>query len=63
VFIPFGSCLIRSASVFHSGHYGLPGNTRFHAILFIKEHTRMNTRVLGYLRDHLDKVDGFLGEE
>jgi hypothetical protein len=63
VFIPFGSCLIRSASVFHSGHYGLPGNTRFHATLFIKGHTRMNTRVLGYLRDHLDKESGFLGEK
>ena len=31
VFVPFGSFLVRSMALWHSGHAGSPGNTRFHA--------------------------------
>jgi hypothetical protein len=48
VFIPFGSFVIRSAALFHSGHYGSPGNTRFHAVVFVSG-TKTNTSELGYI--------------
>ena len=48
VFVPFGSCLIRSAALFHSGHYGSPGNTRVHVLMF-PNGCRTNTKSLGYL--------------
>ena len=48
VYIPFGSFLVRSSALFHSGHYGSPGNTRFHAMCFVKGATT-NSKYLGYL--------------
>jgi hypothetical protein len=48
VYIPFGSFLIRSMALFHSGHYGSPGNTRFHSVNFLKG-DETNTAQLGYL--------------
>ena len=49
VFIPFGSFIVRSMCLFHSGHYGSPGNTRFHATLCIRN-KKTNTAELGYIR-------------
>ena len=48
VYVPFGSCLVRSGALFHSGHYGSPGNTRLHAVVFLRG-SRTNTKELGYL--------------
>jgi hypothetical protein len=33
IFVPFGSCLLLRADVFHSGHYGSPHNIRLHGVL------------------------------
>ena len=30
VHVPFGGMLVRSNTLFHSGNYGSPGNSRFH---------------------------------
>ena len=30
VHVPFGNAMVRSMLLFHGGHYGTPGNTRFH---------------------------------
>jgi hypothetical protein len=49
VFIPYGSFLIRSVALFHSGHYGNPGNTRFHAT-FSMENTSVHSDKLSYFR-------------
>ena len=54
VFVPFGSCLIRSAALFHSGHYGSPGNTRMHGLLLLKDKLSDTTH-LGYINDVLQK--------
>ena len=48
VHIPFGSFVVRNNALFHSGHYGSPGNTRFHAMVFDKGATTKATE-LGYL--------------
>ena len=48
VFIPFGSFVIRSAALFHSGHYGSPGNTRIHALMML-EGKQSDTRNIGHL--------------
>jgi hypothetical protein len=48
VYIPFGSMLIRSMGLVHSGHYGSPGNCRYHAT-FTAGKTRLDTDNLGYL--------------
>jgi hypothetical protein len=49
MYIPFGSFVIRSMTLFHSGHYGSPGNTRFHALAFPLG-TTTASKNLGYLR-------------
>jgi hypothetical protein len=49
LFIPFGSFVVRSNALFHSGHYGSPGNTRLHAMVFDKGAPTRATQ-LGYLR-------------
>jgi hypothetical protein len=49
VFIPYGSFLIRSVALFHSGHYGSPGNTRFHATFSVQD-TSLHTSNLTYFR-------------
>jgi hypothetical protein len=36
VFVPYGSILIRSLALYHGGHYGSPGNTRFHGMFTVK---------------------------
>jgi hypothetical protein len=54
VFVPFGSCLIRSAALFHSGHYGSPGNTRMHGLLLLED-KMSDTTHLGYINDVLQK--------
>jgi hypothetical protein len=43
-FIPFGCMGIRPMALPHSGHYGSPGNTRFHATFFIRGRTSNNTK-------------------
>ena len=48
VYIPYGSMLIRSMSVFHSGHYGSPGNFRYHAT-FTVGRTKLDSSKLLYL--------------
>ena len=49
LFIPFGSFVVRSNALFHSGHYGSPGNTRLHAMVFYKGSPTRATE-LGYLK-------------
>jgi hypothetical protein len=58
-FIPFGAMLIRSMAVFHSGHYGSPGNTRLHAVLFVKGESKIDTKALGYLRPIIQDAPQF----
>jgi hypothetical protein len=48
VFVPFGSFLVRSGALFHSGHYGHPGNTRVHGIVMLNDQTS-NSNQLGFL--------------
>jgi hypothetical protein len=51
VHIPFGSLLVRSMCLLHSGHYGSPGNTRFHATVQVDRTTHFpDTNQLGYIR-------------
>ena len=59
IFIPYGSFVIRSMALFHSGHYGSPGNTRLHAVVFLKGATT-NTAELGYLRTLVNKKSSSL---
>jgi hypothetical protein len=33
IYVPFGHLIVKSMCLFNSGHYGSPGNTRFHATL------------------------------
>jgi hypothetical protein len=49
IYIPYGSMLIRSMGLLHSGHYGSPGNLRYHATFTVTDDTRMNTKKLGHL--------------
>ena len=60
VYIPYGSMLIRSMSVFHSGHYGSPGNCRYHAT-FTVGNTTLDSSKLLYLHGlfHGDKDSDF----
>jgi hypothetical protein len=60
VFIPYGSFLIRSVTLFHSGHYGSLGNTRFHATFSLKN-TSVHSNILTYFRDLSDKQPAFAG--
>ncbi len=51
VFVPFGSLLVRSMCLLHSGNYGSPGNTRFHATVQVQERNPpVDTSQLGYIR-------------
>ncbi|KAG9300901.1 hypothetical protein G9A89_002953 [Geosiphon pyriformis] len=56
IFVPYGSFLVRSSALFHSGHYGSPGNTRFHATFSIQG-TNVAATELEYLRDLGTKTD------
>jgi hypothetical protein len=47
IYCPFGSVLVRSACIFHSGHYGSPGNFRAHGVLCKKE-TRLMEQSLAF---------------
>jgi hypothetical protein len=47
-FVPFGSVLIRSMATFHGGHYGSPGNCRFHAT-FTMGSASVDNHQLAYL--------------
>ena len=58
VHVPFGSFIIRSGALFHSGHYGSPGNTRLHSIVFDMD-SQTNTKNLGYM----DRITRELGWE
>jgi hypothetical protein len=49
VYCPFGSVLVRSACIFHSGHYGSPGNFRAHGVL-CKKGMLMKENVLAFIR-------------
>jgi hypothetical protein len=57
VYVPYGSFLVRSMALFHSGHYGSPGNTRYHATFSIQE-TRVDAGGLLYFKYLRDK-EGF----
>jgi hypothetical protein len=57
VFVPFGSCLVRSMLLVHSGHYGLPGNARFHGTLVPKVNDNVLESHLGYLTELVVKRD------
>jgi len=48
VYVPYGSMLIRSMALLHSGHYGSPGNCRYHGT-FTVAHTDLDTKHLGFL--------------
>ena len=48
VYVPYGSMLIRSMALLHSGHYGSPGNCRYHAT-FTPKSTDLHTEELAYL--------------
>jgi hypothetical protein len=51
VYVPFGSLLVRSMCLLHSGNYGSPGNTRFHATVQVQERDPpVDTNQLGYIR-------------
>ena len=51
VHVPFGSVLVRCNTLPHSGNYGSPGNTRFHAQLrIVRKDTRSDNKRLGYIR-------------
>jgi len=60
VYIPYGSMLIRSTAVFHSGHYGSPGNCRYHAVFTVGDTTLDSSKLL-YLHGlfHNDSTYGF----
>ena len=60
VYIPYGSMLIRSLAVFHSGHYGRPGNCRYHATFTVGNTTVDASKIL-YLRGLLGKNSWFQG--
>jgi hypothetical protein len=62
VYIPFGSMGIRPMCLQHSGHYGSPGNTRFHATFYIRGKTEHNTKELGYLHKLLADKNGPFGK-
>jgi hypothetical protein len=62
VYIPFGSMGIRPMCLQHSGHYGSPGNTRFHATFYIRGKTEHNTKELGYLHKLLADKKGPFGK-
>jgi hypothetical protein len=46
VFVPFGFVLVRSMLLMHGGHYGDPGDTRFHATLIPNTTPRDVTKLL-----------------
>jgi hypothetical protein len=60
VFIPYGSFLIRSVALFHSGHYGSLGNTRFHATFSVKN-TSVHSNILTYFKKLGEKQPEFAG--
>jgi hypothetical protein len=60
VYIPYGSMLIRSLAVFHSGHYGRPGNCRYHATFTVGNTTVDASQIL-YLRGLLGEKSWFQG--
>jgi hypothetical protein len=52
IYIPYGSMLIRSMALLHGGHYGDPGNCRYHGTFTMHE-TPLDTKKLG----HIDRMD------
>jgi hypothetical protein len=50
VYVPFGCMLIRHISVWHSGHYGSPGNSRLHGTFSVEGGEKVKADSLGYLR-------------
>jgi hypothetical protein len=48
VYVPYGSMLIRSMALLHSGHYGSPGNCRYHGTFTVAA-TDLDTKHLGFL--------------
>jgi hypothetical protein len=55
VHVPYGSILVRPTTLFHGGHYGNPGNARFHGSLVPIDSTIDDVH-LGYLYDAVAKV-------
>jgi hypothetical protein len=55
VYIPFGSMLVRSQVIFHSGHYGNPGNFRLHGVLCLPTQ-KIEDQSLGYMRRYMEKT-------
>jgi hypothetical protein len=56
LYVPHGAILVRSAVVWHSGHYGSPGNFRVHCNL-VKKDSPTADNVLGYLSDFVSKEE------
>ena len=48
VYVPYGSMLIRSMALLHGGHYGSPGNCRFHGTFMINGQ-ELDSQKLAYL--------------
>jgi hypothetical protein len=48
IYIPYGSMLIRSMALLHGGHYGDPGNCRYHGT-FTMFDTIIETKILGHI--------------
>lgn len=57
IYIPFGSMLLRSTTLFHGGHFGSPGNTSFHGSLHDPNYD-IDTKNVHYLRDMKDTKMG-----
>ena len=49
VYVPFGRALVRSVMLFHGGHYGSPGNTRFHCTMNLRGSLE-GEKNLGYIQ-------------
>jgi hypothetical protein len=59
VFVPLGCFLLRSQALYHSGHYGGPGNTRYHGT-FSVQGAVVESSNLGHFH-RLEELGGFEG--
>jgi hypothetical protein len=55
LFVPNGCALVRNDALFHGGHSGNPGNSRYHATFTIKDGIEVDTKYLGYFTDFAKK--------
>jgi hypothetical protein len=57
VYVPYGAFLVRTLALFHGGHYGSVGNTRYHATFTLNK-SAVVSEELAYLRN-VRNVEGF----